>query len=61
MDWAVWNRRVRPEVVIWVTERRGELIQVEGLEVSLFVRVERSVELDMVADFQLLFLACSFR
>jgi len=48
-------------VVIWVTERRGELIQVEGLEVSLLVRVERSVELDMVADFQLLFFGCSFR
>lgn len=38
----------RPDVVSWVTETRGELCHVAGLEVSLLVRLVRSVELDMV-------------
>ena len=40
---VVEKRRARPEGVICVTERRGELCHVEGLAVSVLVSDLRSV------------------
>jgi hypothetical protein len=43
---AVWKRRERPEVVIWLTEMRGELFHVDGSEVRVLVRSGSEVLLD---------------
>lgn len=59
MDCAVWNRRRRPDVEIWVTEIMGEFFHVAGSDVSLLVRSVRAVVLMllsvMVGDGALLF------